>query len=550
MFEQLDALSVILREEFGVTFRFFDAGTGLPLPDHLTDLEATRPPCQDPRVIIETAVCGVARALSNTRGRYQILIPIFDDDRVSLIASGAITAIARSAEEARVELARLVKWGGSVQERVRLALGTGSRPRERRNINARLTQAWQALTALEQTLTATRIDRDPERERRRILRAVAEAIGVETVVWVSSKTRTLPELNADACLSPWDAGQLAGQLYHEKDWETQGFLIRNNVAEEVWGKRFPGVRNVLTLPIVDRSPRGWLIAINKLTESHAAARRMSEEPPSGEPSAPFDRNDAVIMAAFGAALGMLVRSSDKYRQLNMLLVGLTRALTSTIDGKDRYTRGHSERVARIAVEIGRELNLQGIELSDLYLASLLHDIGKIAIRESLLHKTEPLTPEEFAEIQQHARIGHDILSGLPPIDHLLPAILHHHEHFDGSGYPDGLSGETIPRMARIIAVADAFDAMNTPRAYRPALPIERVEQTLTAGAGKQWDAEMVDALLRCRDRVRAIVLGDATPSQLRPDAFSASARRPGQDCLGLSFVPINDSSTRSVRTAK
>ncbi|HKB37765.1 MAG TPA: HD-GYP domain-containing protein, partial [Gemmataceae bacterium] len=165
---------------------------------------------------------------------------------------------------------------------------------------------------------------------------------------------------------------------------------------------------------------------------------------------------------------------------------------------------HSERVARIAVELGRELGLQEEELSDIYLTGLLHDVGKIGVHDDILCKASPLTVEEFEHLKQHVIVGYRILADLKPIRSLLPGVLYHHERYDGKGYPDGLVGEDIPLMARILAVADAYDAMSTRRAYRDAIPYRRVEEILTEGAGTQWDQRVVEAFMRCRQKIFAI----------------------------------------------
>jgi HD-GYP domain-containing protein (c-di-GMP phosphodiesterase class II) len=135
---------------------------------------------------------------------------------------------------------------------------------------------------------------------------------------------------------------------------------------------------------------------------------------------------------------------------------------------------------------------------------LLHDVGKIGIKDSVLRKQGPLTAEERAHIQEHVTIGYWILAELRQIRNLLPGVLYHHEHYDGNGYPDGLAGENIPLLARILAVADAYDAMSHQRPYRDAMPYRRVEEILVQGAGTQWDKQVVDAFLRCRERVHAI----------------------------------------------
>src|SRR5262249_14052268 len=228
-------------------------------------------------------------------------------------------------------------------------------------------------------------------------------------------------------------------------------------------------------------------------------------------------------------------SSGRYQDLKELLVGLTRSLTAAIDAKDSYTFGHSERVARVAVELGRELGLQDEELSDIYLAGLLHDIGKIGVRDAVLTKREHLTPDEFEHVKQHVTIGYKILADLRPIRNLLPGVLYHHERYDGTGYPDGLVGEAIPFLARILAVADAYDAMSTMRPYRAAMAIQKVEEILMTGAGTQWDRQVVDAFLRCRDRVHAVRQRGVGESLCQ--ALDGALRSGGSSCEALGVAP-------------
>ena len=126
------------------------------------------------------------------------------------------------------------------------------------------------------------------------------------------------------------------------------------------------------------------------------------------------------------------------------------------------------------------------------LAGILHDLGKIGTREAVLLKPGRLTPEEYDEIKQHPTIGYNILKGIEPLQDVLPGVLHHHERWDGGGYPHGLRGEKIPLLGRILAVADAFDAMSSDRAYRPRMPREVVLREMQTGAGSQWDATLID----------------------------------------------------------
>jgi HD-GYP domain-containing protein (c-di-GMP phosphodiesterase class II) len=158
------------------------------------------------------------------------------------------------------------------------------------------------------------------------------------------------------------------------------------------------------------------------------------------------------------------------------------------------------------------LGLSANERGDLYLCGLLHDVGKIGVKDAVLQKPGPLTPEEFGEIRQHVRIGVQILSDLKKLHHLLPGVAHHHENYDGTGYPEGLAGEEIPRIARILAVADAFDAMSSTRPYRRRLAAEQIDRIFRDGSGSQWDPSIVDALFACRsqvERIRQKGLGDS-----------------------------------------
>ena len=256
----------------------------------------------------------------------------------------------------------------------------------------------------------------------------------------------------------------------------------------------------MALPGDDNDAAGWLIVLNK---GEAAA---PPDPSGGErPTVvPFRRMDVALLKPFASLLGLHSRSSRRQAQVQDLFAGLVRSLTAAIDAKDPYTCGHSERVARVAVELARELGLSESELGDVYLAGLLHDIGKIGVPDSVLGKRGALTAEEFAQITQHVLIGCRILEGFRGISHLLPSVLSHHERFDGTGYPHGLEGEAIPLLARILAVADCYDAMNTARPYRSPLPRDQIESTLNAGRGRQWDGEVVDAFFRARDRIYAI----------------------------------------------
>ncbi|MFF8725045.1 HD-GYP domain-containing protein [Streptomyces sp. NPDC015171] len=177
-----------------------------------------------------------------------------------------------------------------------------------------------------------------------------------------------------------------------------------------------------------------------------------------------------------------------------------RALVQAVDIKDGYTRGHSERVGHASVLIARELGIDDERVEVLRFAGILHDVGKLGVPTRLLRKDGPLTPEERRIIELHPEYGHEMVRGISFLGEARDAILHHHERLDGSGYPYGLAGEQIPEAARIVAVADAFDAMTSTRSYRRARPVEAAVAELKRCAGAHFDPRMVTALVRALGR--------------------------------------------------
>lgn len=182
------------------------------------------------------------------------------------------------------------------------------------------------------------------------------------------------------------------------------------------------------------------------------------------------------------------RLNDRLESAENVLLAFARA----IEAKDPYTEGHVERVSRMARSLGESLGLSRRELDELVMAGVLHDVGKIGVREAVLLKPGPLTVEEQREVERHCVLGEEICQPLRSAAGLLAGIRHHHERVDGAGYPDGLAGEAIPVAARVLAIVDSFDAMTSDRPYRVAMPVEKAIGILRDGAGKQWDASMVD----------------------------------------------------------
>lgn len=209
----------------------------------------------------------------------------------------------------------------------------------------------------------------------------------------------------------------------------------------------------------------------------------------------FDSRDAQLMANLATQIGAHWKNFLLFEELRQLFLSVVRALVSAIDAKDPYTFGHSERVALVARRLARAATLDEDEVDTIYLSGLLHDIGKIGIREEVLLKPTRLTSEEWDHLRQHPDIGARILQPVAAMARVVPGVRHHHECMNGMGYPSGLRGAEIPRMARIIAIADAFDAMSTDRPYRRALSLDEILDVFRAGRDIQWDGEFIDRML-------------------------------------------------------
>ena len=194
---------------------------------------------------------------------------------------------------------------------------------------------------------------------------------------------------------------------------------------------------------------------------------------------------------------------------HLLFVNSVRMLAAAIDAKDPYTRGHSERVAKYSLAIGRNLGLSQKDLSDLRVGALLHDVGKIGIDDRILRKPGALTEEEFEVMKTHPQKGEAIMGGVPQLINMIPGMLYHHERWEGGGYPEGLAGERIPMQARIVSVADTFDAMTTNRPYQKAMDIGYVVQKIQSFADTRFDPRVVGAFMQ------AIKTGDIQPEQTR-----------------------------------
>jgi putative nucleotidyltransferase with HDIG domain len=246
-----------------------------------------------------------------------------------------------------------------------------------------------------------------------------------------------------------------------------------------------GIRSVMCVPL--RTTDEILGAI--YVDSQSGPNRFSDE-------------DLELLAAIGNHAGVALHRVRLLGELERLLLDTVRAIAATIDAKDGYTHRHSERVATIASRIAAEMGL-GVDLQELAeLSALLHDVGKIAVPDSILNKPGSLTTEEFAEMRKHPDHGARILANIqsPLVSAVLPGVLYHHERWDGSGYPEGLSGDGIPLLGRLLGVADFLDALTSARAYHAPKSLDEVVQLIVRGAGIQFDPEIADAVVRLHGR--------------------------------------------------
>jgi putative nucleotidyltransferase with HDIG domain len=246
-----------------------------------------------------------------------------------------------------------------------------------------------------------------------------------------------------------------------------------------------GIRSVMCVPL--RTTDEILGAL--YVDSQSGPGRFSEE-------------DLELLAAIGNHAGVALHRVRLLSELERLLLDTVRAIAATIDAKDGYTHRHSERVAALATRIAAEMGLSADKQEVAELSALLHDVGKIAVPDSILNKPGRLTPEEFAEMRKHPVHGARILSNIqsPLVAAVLPGVRYHHEKWDGSGYPEGLRGDAIPLLGRLLGVADFLDALTSARTYHAPKSLDEVVLLVSQGAGVHFDPQIADAVVRLHRR--------------------------------------------------
>jgi HD-GYP domain-containing protein (c-di-GMP phosphodiesterase class II) len=264
--------------------------------------------------------------------------------------------------------------------------------------------------------------------------------------------------------------------------EQDYFIVNDSGTTPGYRELHPEPYRFLAVKVAHNSTfDGWLGLVSFRLEEH------------------FRQSELRLLQSMAKQISVLLANVDLYHDLEKFVINMVKSLVFAIEAKDVYTRGHSERVNRYAMLMAQRLQLDKTQQDILNWASILHDIGKIGVPESILNKPGRLNEEEFDVIKRHSKKGHDILEPLEQLASCLPSILHHHERLDGKGYPHGLKGEEIPFLARIIAVADTFDAITSNRAYRSAKAAEKALAIVEEVAGTQLDPVVVEAFKEVYD---------------------------------------------------
>lgn len=210
----------------------------------------------------------------------------------------------------------------------------------------------------------------------------------------------------------------------------------------------------------------------------------------------FNKTDLALFESLGHQIAIAIENAALYKELDELFLSSIRAIVEAVDAKDPYTRGHSARVVEYSLIIGGALKFDKERLKQLEVSAILHDVGKIGIPDRILGKPGKLTYEEYNYMKRHPELGSSIIEPIAELKALIPNILHHHERYDGNGYPNGLQGNNIPLFARIICVADSYDAMTTDRPYRKRKSTKIAMRELKENSGTQFDSQLVSVFIK------------------------------------------------------
>lgn len=346
-------------------------------------------------------------------------------------------------------------------------------------LSGQLTNTYEELSLIYQLSSGMRINQSPSEFFKQACLDVMDLIGVRGM-GVSLRLEASPQpalLYGAMSLPPGQVQRLADQLMSVLGQRKSPLLINAIKQDSAFKWLGEYAQQLLAVPLMRQDQiLGCIFGLDKLTGD-------------------FDSVDSKLLNSIANESAIFLENSILYDDVRSLLMGLMHSLVNAVDAKDTYTCGHSERVALLSRTLAVHAKLGDAFVERIYMAGLLHDVGKIGVPEAVLQKTGRLTPEEFEQIKKHPEIGARILRDIKQIEDIIPGVLHHHERYDGKGYPARLAGENIPLMGRLICLADCFDAMTSSRTYRRAMPIEAALTEIRRCAGTQFDPALTDVFL-------------------------------------------------------
>lgn len=351
-------------------------------------------------------------------------------------------------------------------------------------LTQQLGETYEELSILYKLSTNLTLDRSPAQILTETAQELQQVLGLRWIALLLSQDQ--PSL-----------GELAGRVFMAGPVGCDPHLL-HRIADILLAHQLPGggaavIDNtqLLHVPYVSRIAR-QLLLVPLQRENQQLGVLLGGDKQNGQS---LSSVDAKLCNALASSLAIFLENMMLYEDMSAMFLGTLHSLTTAIDAKDRYTFGHSERVAALSKQLALHIGLDARQAERVYLAGLVHDVGKIGVPESVLCKTTTLTPQEFALIQMHPQIGARILQDIRQMRDLIPGVLHHHERWDGKGYPFGLAGTQIPLMGRLICLADSFDAMSSSRTYRSGLAFDAVLAEIRRCSGTQFDPDLARAFL-------------------------------------------------------
>lgn len=417
-----------------------------------------------------------------------VTIDILDGEHLSRLcnAAGADLTFARSrlqerhlpTREEMLRRAMALRW--MCEDLQSLA----DRESESTSVSCELSEAYEELTFLYQLGRSMRIEETPSDFIELTCRSLLENlpyrfVAVRLIGNVGQSSLRCKELHiaGEPHCDQRELALMTGRLV--ESISGRSFQVIAPRRQEAYAYLAPLGRLLMVQPLfVNGKPVGAIIAADKITDDPDAT--------TGE---------IKLLETSAGFLMIFLENAALYHDQQALFLGTLEALTASIDAKDAYTCGHSQRVAMLSRDIAQTAGFDAESVERIHIAGVVHDVGKIGVREAVLCKAGRLTREEFEEIKKHPEIGARILRDVPQLQDVIPGVLYHHERIDGRGYPHGLSGYDIPVFARVIALADSFDAMSSTRTYRAALSREEVLREIRDCAGTQFDPALVPFLL-------------------------------------------------------